>query len=282
MIDDTKADRVEAALGRRPVSAHALSGGCIADIRRLDFATGDPVVAKMGGDLETEAYMLRYLAAHSALPVPEILYAEADFLILEYVATNGPLDAAAEAHAADLLAALHDITGDRFGHERDTLIGSLAQPNPWTRNWVDFFRDHRLLSMGRLALDSGRLSPAAFARLERLCARLGEWIPQPGAASLIHGDMWGGNVLVRDGRIATFVDPAIYHADPEIELAFPTPFSTFGRAFFDRYGEHRPLAPGFFEERRDIYNLYPLLVHTRLFGGGYAAAVERILARFVG
>ena len=92
--------------------------------------------------------------------------------------------------------------------------------------------------------------------------------------------MWGGNVLVREGRIAGFVDPAIYYADAEIELAFSTLFSTFGEPFFARYGEIRPMRPGFFEQRRDIYNLYPLLVHTRLFGGHYAGAVKRTLKRF--
>jgi fructosamine-3-kinase len=92
--------------------------------------------------------------------------------------------------------------------------------------------------------------------------------------------MWGGNVLVDGGRIAAFIDPAIYHADPEIELAFSTLFGTYGDTFFRRYGEHRPIRPGFFEARRDIYNLYPLLVHTRLFGGQYAGQVDSILRRY--
>ncbi len=77
-----------------------------------------------------------------------------------------------------------------------------------------------------------------------------------------------------------FVDPAIYYAHPEIELAFTTLFGTFERPFFDRYHELRPIAPGFFEERRDIYNLYPLLVHVRLFGGSYVSSVERTLRQF--
>jgi fructosamine-3-kinase len=92
--------------------------------------------------------------------------------------------------------------------------------------------------------------------------------------------MWGGNVLAQKGQITGFVDPAIYYADAEIELAFSTLFSTFGDDFFSRYQEHRPLAPGFFEERRDIYNLYPLLVHVCLFGGSYVNSVDAILKRF--
>ena len=109
---------------------------------------------------------------------------------------------------------------------------------------------------------------------------LDRWLVEPARPSLIHGDMWGGNVLARGGRIAGFVDPAIYYADPEIELAFSTLFSTFSDAFFERYGALRPLRPGFFEQRRDLYNLYPLLVHSRLFGGPYPDAVARTLDRF--
>jgi len=278
--DEALAGRIEAALGRRPIRLRPLSGGCIANIRRASFAAGDDVVIKFGGDLETEAYMLRYLAGRSALPVPAVIHAEADLLIIGYVETAGTIDDDAERHAADLIAALHDIGHDRFGHERDTLIGPLVQPNAWSESWLAFFRDRRLMDMGRRAHEAGRLPTATLSRLERLCARLDRWIGEPARASLIHGDLWGGNVLVRGSRIAAFVDPAIYHADPEVELAFSTLFGTFGRAFFDRYREHRPLAPGFFEERRDLYNLYPLLVHTRLFGGSYAGQVASILDRF--
>ena len=92
--------------------------------------------------------------------------------------------------------------------------------------------------------------------------------------------MWDGNVLCQNGRIGGFVDPAIYYADPEIELAFATLFNTFDRPFFDRYTEIRPISPGFFEERRHIYNLYPLLVHVRLFGGSYVNSVDGVLQRF--
>ncbi len=122
------------------------------------------------------------------------------------------------------------------------------------------------------------------ARIEWLAARLERWIEEPAQPSLIHGDMWGGNVLCRTTatgqRISGFVDPAIYYADAEIELAVATLFNTFGDAFFVRYTERRPLRPSFFEERRDLYNLYPLLVHVRLFGGGYVGAVGRIPDRF--
>ncbi|MDP6787328.1 MAG: fructosamine kinase family protein, partial [Rhodospirillales bacterium] len=220
------------------------------------------------------------LARHGALPVPEVLHAEDSLLVMSHIVSGDAITPAAETHAAELLAALHGITAPEFGLERDTVIGGLAQPNPSAPEWIPFFRDHRLLYMGREALDAGRLPVALMGRLERLAARLDNWLDEPDKPSLIHGDMWGGNVLCRAGRIAGFVDPAVYYGDAEIELAFATLFNTFGEPFFARYGELRPLRPGFFEERRDLYNLYPLLVHTRLFGGSYAASVERTLTRF--
>ncbi len=272
-----------AALGDRPLRTIPLSGGCIAEIYRVDLASGGRVVVKLSdkGGLDVEAFMLRYLAANSDLPVPGVIHAGDSLLIMDYVETGGGLDARAQAHAAEVLAALHGITNDRFGFERDTLIGPLVQPNPWREGWLDFFAEHRLLHFGRLACAGGNLPASTLRGLEALVPRLESIVGPSGPPSLVHGDMWGGNVLVRNGRIAAFVDRAIHFADAEVELAFATLFNTFGDPFFQRYGEIRPLRPGFFEVRRDLYNLYPLLVHTALFGGHYAGSVARTVSRFV-
>lgn len=274
--------RIAAALGVDAVELTPLTGGSVSEVWRVALADGRTVVAKLGppGDaLVNEGWMLGYLAANSALPVPRVLHVTDSLLLMRYIDSGDPITPPAESHAAELLAALHAITAPAFGLERDTLIGGLAQPNPPSRDWIPFFRDHRLRHMARTALDAGLLPAAVMGRVERLAARLGRWLDEPDRPSLIHGDMWGGNVLVKDGRIAGFVDPAIYYADAEIELAFATLFSTFGEAFFRRYAEIRPLRPGFFEVRRDLYNLWPLLVHVRLFGGAYVASVERTLEK---
>jgi fructosamine-3-kinase len=281
-IGETYGDAIEAAMGQRPSRVSKLSGGDVGETYKVELKDRTQLVAKVSetGGLAVEGFMLGYLKMHSELPVPEVLHAADKLLLLEFVETTGGLTAAAEAHAAELLAALHGINAENFGFEGNTVIGGLPQPNPWTPRWRDFFRDQRLLYMGRLALDRGKLIRATFARLEKLCGRLEDYIEEPARPALIHGDCWGGNVLTRDGRIAAFVDPAIYYADPEIELAFATLFATFGTAFFARYQELRPIAPGFFEARRDIYNLYPLLVHSALFGGQYPDQVHRVLARY--
>ncbi len=275
------ADRIEAALGARPTGAGPLAGGCIAEVLRVELEDGRAVVAKLApeGGLAVEGFMLRRLA-EAGLPVPAVLLEEDDLLAMEYVDAGGPIDGPAQEHAAELLAALHGQPAPAFGYDRDTTIGGLPQPNPRTAHWVDFFRDHRLLHMARDALDAGRLPARTMGRIEALAGRLDGILREPDHPSLIHGDMWGGNVLARGGRIGAFIDPAIYWADAEVELAFATLFSTFGEPFFNRYREIRPIAPGFLEERRDVLNLYPLLVHVRLFGGGYVGSVERVLGRF--
>lgn len=283
-MQDGHRNRIERIWGSPLARADFLPGGCVGEVWKLTFENGDQAVAKTAsGDdsLDIEAYMLRYLADHSRLPVPRVVEASPDLLLMTFVENSGSPGVRAQEHAADLLADLHSVTAPRFGHERDTLIGPLHQPNPWDASWIGFFRDQRLLYLGRAAEAAGQLPPGCMARLERLCGRLDNWLSEPAAASLIHGDIWGGNVLASGDHIAAFIDPAIYHADPEVELAYTTLFHTFGQRFFDRYREHRPLSPNFFDERVPLYHLYPLLVHARLFGGGYGTQVDRILKRFV-
>jgi fructosamine-3-kinase len=178
------------AAGAAITHASPLTGGCIGDVWLVRTAAGRQVVAKTAGAdgaLDVEGYMLEYLSRTRTVPVPGVLHAEPSLLVMDYVETGGRLESAAQEHAADLLAALHGETADGYGLERDTLIGSLRQPNPWTESWPDFFRDQRLLYMGRLALGNGSLPPDMFDRLEHFCgAKLDSYIEQPDRPSLIH------------------------------------------------------------------------------------------------
>jgi fructosamine-3-kinase len=276
------AEGVETSLGERLLSARPMGGGCIGEVYRAELSNGKAVVAKVDrvgeSDLTREAYMLRYLREKSELPVPEVYHSSETLLLMEFMPGGGDLSGA-QAHAAELLAALHGVTGSAYGHERDTLIGSLSQPNPQTSSWVEFFRDQRLLYLAGVAYDAGRLPVGLRGRVEKLAGRLGEILEEPERPSLIHGDVWGGNVLAEGDGITAFLDPAIYYADPEVELAFISLFNTFGEPFFERYRELREIRPGFFEERRHLYNLYPLLVHVYFFGGHYVNSVQRTLDR---
>jgi fructosamine-3-kinase len=278
------AEGVETHLGERILSVRPLGGGCIGEVYRVELEKGPPLVAKVdtGGEshLEREAYMLRYLREKSDLPIPEVYHGSETLLLMEFVEGSSRFTEGAERHAAELLAGLHGIKAGSYGHERDTLIGALDQLNPPTKSWAEFFRDNRLLYIALVAHEAGRLPVEDLHRVERLAEMLYELIEDPNPPSLIHGDVWSANVLAKGDRITAFLDPAIYHADPEIELAFISLFGSFGNAFLERYQEIRPLRDGFFEVRRDLYNLYPLLVHTYYFGGGYLESVRNTLDRF--
>ena len=271
-------------LSQEVVALRPLPGGCVGEVYRADLADGQRVVVKVDArprpQLHREAFMLTYLARHTQLPVPQVLHSSPELLVMSFLPGHSQFDIETERDAAAHLSALHRITASQFGLEQDTLIGGLPQPNPPTDRWLDFFRDHRLLYMARLALDAGQLPGTLMARIEKLAGQLSRWLEEPPQPALIHGDVWTTNVLAERGRVTGFLDPAIYYAHPEIELAFITLFGTFGQTFFATYQEHNPIAPGFWQGRRDLYNLYPLLVHVRLFGGGYIHSVNQILQQF--
>jgi fructosamine-3-kinase len=251
----------------------------------IDLKDGRRLVAKIalraqGAALDREGWMLTYLRHNTELPVPRVISATPEKLLMSYVPEGGGIDGDVARDAADHLAALHNVLGLHYGFERTTPIGSLPQDNTPGTDWIAFFRERRLLAMAHAAREEGRLDPALHRRIEKLAGRLERRLGESGPPSLIHGDVWAGNILALNGRIAAFIDPAIYFADAEIELAFISLFHTFDDTFYARYAEHHPIRPGFWEERRHIYNLYPLLVHLRLYGGAYVPALTGILDRF--
>lgn len=274
--------RVSEAMGVAVVRSGPLTGGCIGEVHRAELEDGRVVVVKVadgGGTLDIEGYMLGYLAEHGGLPVPAVHLAEPGLLIMDFVDGDSRFGRAEQTHAAELLAALHGVKAEWHGLERDTLIGGVHQPNPWTNSWLEFFAEHRLCFMAVEAARAGRCDAGLVKRVERFAGEIEKFLDEPPHPSLLHGDVWTTNVLAQGGRITAFLDPAIYYGHPEVELAFTTLFGTFDGHFFERYHELRPIPDGFFELRKDIYNLYPLLVHTRLFGGGYASSVSNTLKR---
>ena len=134
--------------------------------------------------------------------------------------------------------------------------------------------------MTGVARQSGELPPALEERLLRIADSLPDFLIEPAYPALIHGDMWRTNIIVRGGRIAGIIDPALYFAHNEMELAYMALFDGVGSEFFRAYHEIQPIDSDFYETRRHIYNLYPLLVHVIIFGEKYIQPLEESLARF--
>jgi len=275
--------KIEKLLDRKIIRSRPLAGGKISQVVRLDLDNRDSVVAKLGGgahDLTIEAYMLDYLRQSSSLPVPRVLHAEANLLLIEFIDGATGLDAGSQAHLGKLLAKCHQIKGAAYGLERDTLIGPIDQPNPQSASWIEFFREQRLLYMTNIARQSGNLPPALDRRLQQFAEMLDRYLVEPDAPVLIHGDMWRTNIIVRRSRVIGIIDPALYYAHHEIELAYMILFDSVGDDFFASYTQILPLDTAFFELRQYIYHLYPLLVHLTVFGSKYLSPLDSVLRRF--
>ena len=264
--------------------AGILTHGHNASLIRLKDKDGQSYIAKSATNgsakLDIEGWMLLQLA-QAGLPVPHVYYYDSSTLIMDDLGREGPKTKSFEEQAAYVLAKLHNHRAQHYGLERDTLIGPLDQPNSKEDSWLVFFRDHRLMHYGRIALKKGRIDKALMGRIDRLADKLDHFITDPAPPSLIHGDAWAGNMLAGAHGLAGFIDPAIYYADPEIELSFIDLMGGVSARFFDTYYDVHPKRDGFEEIRLDLYNLYPLLVHAILFGGGYSERVDSIVTRLV-
>lgn len=232
---------------------------------------------------EAEAAGLAELARANALRVPRVLAcgtddAAAAFLALEWI-EPGQADAACERRLGAGLAALHAVTAPHFGWVRDNTIGRTPQANGWCASWEEFFRERRLRPQLELAAANGMgaLAAAGERLLAALPALLAAHTP---AASLLHGDLWGGNWLAgADGAPVVF-DPAVYYGDRETDLAMTRLFGGFGPAFYRAYEAAAPPRPGA-EVRAGLYKLYHVLNHANLFGGGYGAAARELIRKLL-
>jgi fructosamine-3-kinase len=213
-----------------------------------------------------EAEGLAWLAEAKALPCPRVIAVDQRMLVLEYV-EPGPQRRDFDERLGRGLAQLHLAGAPWFGFPRDNFISNLPQCNTPSASFAEFYLRQRLLP---LAPDSLR------ARLERL--PLAALIPEEKPARL-HGDLWSGNVHATADGAPMLIDPAVYGGAREIDLAMLQLFGSPSPAFFAAYDEVYPRLPGH-EERVALFQLYPLLVHVRLFGGSYLGSLQRALARY--
>jgi hypothetical protein len=263
-----------------------LSGGSINDTMLVSTNSGKFFVkrnsaSKYPGMFEKEAKGLNILSGKSTLKVPAVIALGASenvaFLILDYV-DSGSKGPGFWDQFAKGLAQLHKNSADRFGLDHDNYIGSLYQSNKMYNSWTEFFQAERLEKQLKLARDHGKIGSSGVRSFDNFFHELPNIFPAE-PPSLLHGDLWGGNYMVDNSGNAVLIDPAVYFGHREMDIGMTQLFGGFSNEFYDAYNNYYPLEKGW-QERLDYCNLYPLMVHVNLFGGGYLNAVQSILKNF--
>jgi fructosamine-3-kinase len=230
---------------------------------------------------EAEAFGLKQMLITRTIRVPEpICWGIADnssYLVMECLEFGRGTTQAWEEMGRKL-AAMHKAGGsDKFGWERNNTIGSTPQINTWTENWADFFAEHRIGYQLQLAKRKGGSFPDYTQVVEVVKDFLADRAPEP---SLVHGDLWSGNAAILETGEPVILDPATYYGDREVDIAMTELFSGFPAAFYRGYNEVFPLDEGY-AQRKTLYNLYHILNHFNLFGGGYSSQANRMLAQIL-
>lgn len=289
MIAAALVESLEAELGERIVCAHSVTGGDINEAFALELASRERVFVKTHGGADpqmfpAEAHGLEWLRAAGALRIPRVVAVSGGgegrpaFLALEWL-ESAPRGRDFDESLGRSLAVLHRAGAPAFGLERDNFIGRLPQVNRPAPSWAEFYRERRLAPQLALAVEQRRLPPTLRRACERLLDHLDRWVGPTEPPARLHGDLWGGNLHVDERGRPVLIDPAAYGGHREMDLAMMRLFGGFGARVFSAYAEAYPLAPGH-EERVPLFQLYPLLVHVNLFGGGYVASVARAIERY--
>ncbi|EAU43076.1 fructosamine-3-kinase [Fulvimarina pelagi HTCC2506] len=252
-------------LGGSLSSSRSFAGGSLSHLVSIELTDGRSAIVKGGPTPRAEARMLEAIRGSGA-PAPEVFAADDTVFVMEIVEGDGSLSRAWASIGA-AVRTLHAATGESYGWDCDFAFGAVEIPNGWSNDWPRFWAENRLLNNGPHI--PGNLA----SRIEKLAKGLADRLPAAPGASLLHGDLWSGNVMASGDRITGLIDPACYYGHGEVDLAMLHLFGSPGAAFYAAYGE---LDPGY-EDRRAIYTLWPALVHLRLFGSGYRGLVERLL-----
>jgi len=272
---------IERCLGLAVQDVRSLPGGDICDAFAVTLENGERLFVKRrpGGPPEmfpAEGRGLQWLAETGTLRVPQVLAAEETFLALEFL-ESAPKQSDFDEELGRGLAAMHRFPAATPGLNEDNFIGPLSQDNRTCRSWAEFYAQRRLRPRLEEALKSGQAPDNWRLKFESLFRRLPDLVPEE-PLSRLHGDLWGGNVLVGPAGEPCLIDPAVYVGHREVDLAMMRLFGGFSERVFQSYQKAYPLERGY-QGRVALYQLYPLLVHVNLFGGGYVRSVERALAQ---
>ena len=282
MIPDVVRQWLEAQGHGKFTAEIPVGGGCINNGARLETESGTSFFLKTNTSVPVdmfarEAEGLAELKKANGPRVPEPLLWDVEFILLEDLR---PAKRAAD-HWETLgrqLAQLHQKVNPKFGFAHDNYLGTTLQPNPWTDDGYEFFAEHRLGYQTRLARDNNLLTNSEASAINKLANRLLQLVP-PQPASLIHGDLWGGNAISDERGQPAIIDPAAHYGWAEAELGMTALFGGFPQAFYSAYVEARTLDIGW-ADRLPIYNLYQLLNHLNLFGASYHDQVMAIVRHF--
>jgi len=283
IVRDVSAALEENGLGARIVRATPVGGGCINHGTRVETDTGASLFLKWNqsapsGMFDSEVDGLLALRGVDGVHAPEALAHGEQWLLLELVET-GRERPETSAALGRMVALLH--AGARsvsFGWPRDNWIGSLPQTNTPSESWGDFWRDRRIAPQLERARRQGCLRDASFDRVLDLIPRALADVERP---DLVHGDLWGGNWLTAASGEPWLIDPAVYFGHGEVDLAMSELFGGFDRAFYRAYEEAHGCSSAHAAYRRDLYQLYYLLVHVNLFGASYEAGARRAAEKVV-
>ena len=266
---------------------YAQSGGCINHAYVLE-AQGKRVFVKLNqatmlemfvAEAEGLAEIIRSNTVRAPRPLCWGVHADQAYLVMEFLAFGSSRDGARTLGAQ--LAQMHDATQEQFGWQRDNTIGATSQVNTYSKNWIDFYRDKRLGHQLHLAANKGARQ-VLLDKGERLQADIESFfIDHRPLPALLHGDLWSGNYATTDNGQPVIFDPAVYYGDREADLAMTELFGGFPRDFYAAYQAHHPLDQGY-RIRKTLYNLYHILNHFNLFGGGYASQTEHMLDELLG
>ena len=280
--------------------ATRVGGGDINEAWRVTLADGRTAFVKTRadagpGEYAAEAAGLRWLAEPGALRTPRTIEVGEDYLALEWI-EPGRLDGAGVEELGRGLAVTHVAGAPGFGDPRlvaardgdageggaaPASFGSLSLPNGPIADWPSFYVERRLRPLATLARERGALSETGVRAVERVCGRIAELAGPAEPPARLHGDLWGGNVMADAEGRPWLIDPSAYGGHREVDLAMLRLFGAPSERVFSAYAEVAPLADGW-EERVQLWQLAPLLVHAVLFGGSYPAAAERIALHYAG
>lgn len=276
-------DIILSHFGEKPKQISILNGGDINQVLKVELSNQNLVIKLNNSkDLpqlfEKEKKGLELLSqSNFIIPKAHLYgtYKSYDFLIMDYIETGRNLNWGV---FGEKLAQLHQKERKHFGLDHDNYIGSLMQVNKQCNDWIEFYTNHRLLALTAKARDQGFFEKNHCLWVEKLCQKLDELIPTCNP-SLIHGDLWSGNLLNDKSGQPVLIDPAVYYGHPEMDWAMLSLFGNYPEKAMISYQNIKPLEKGF-EERVDIHQLYPLLVHLILFGSGYISGILRTLKKY--